>query len=160
MPTKRIFLLLGLLALNSIYAQQKAKQKPIKLPVKGKNHEVSMEYQADIVYFTKTDLVLFMEKKDQKEKNKAHAENIRYLKANGKEIILKYTDTAFSNVAERNLHKAILDLTTEMLAEGRACDMAKATHVFVNMINAEPCEKYPQHFMIREKKGRVIFDCK
>lgn len=119
-----------------------------------------MEYQADIVYFTKNDLVLFMEKRDLQEKNKAHAENIRYLKASGKEINLKYTDTVFSNVAERNLHKAILDLTTEMLAEGRACDLAKASKTFVNLITAAPCEKDPQHFLIREKKGRVIFECK
>lgn len=155
---KKTILLLALFAFNISFAQ-KAKVKSIKLPVKGKNHDVSVAYANDVLYFTKLDLIQYMEKKDKAAKTNVYAENIRYLKAYGKDIEMKVADSLFSNVAERNLHKTLVSIGPALLAAGKAADMNKATKIFVDFIVNEPCAGSKDKFKVSEKAGRVIFDC-
>ncbi|MFL5752844.1 MAG: hypothetical protein ACJ76F_05510 [Bacteroidia bacterium] len=134
-------------------------QKPTRLLAKTKNHTISMEYKDDILYFTPADIAVFLENKQNGEKTSSYSEVIKYVKFYDKEIAYKPEESNFKNVADRNLHKALVEVAPGMLAKGKACDMIRSTQKFNLAIIAKPCEADPKKNLITEKKGRVIFSC-
>ena len=151
---KKIILFSGLLITTAVLAQ-----KPTRLLAKTKNHTISMEYKEDILYFSPFEIAAFLENKQKEDKSSAYTEVIKYVKYYDNEIAYKPEDSDFKNVADRNLHKVLVEIAPAMLARGKACDMIKATKKFNLAVIAKPCENNAAKNLVTEKKGRVIFAC-
>jgi hypothetical protein len=154
---KKGLLLSFILLFFAASAQKKPAIKPTKLLAKNKNQTVSVEYKDDILYFTRPDLLTFMESNNSAQYGQAH----RYLNGTGnEEINFKLNDTTkFKNVGERNLYKVVLEIAPQLMAAGKTCDMVKKTHIFNLQVIIKPCEGKEAKKLITDKKGRIIFNC-
>lgn len=151
---------IALLGWLDLSAQAKTAPKRIKLPVKNDKYEVRMQYSADVLYFTKPDLINYIEKEAYIQKNFSASEVIKYLNLYRGDLKLATTDTVFPDLHQRNLHKILLWLGPQMLADGKACDEKRKTHTFNPVVFLKPCPDKPDQNEIYEApKGRLIFGC-
>lgn|GEM_PF-4908132 len=90
-----------------------------------------MEYQEDILYFNKADILPFIESKAKIDRHPVYNQMIGFLNAMPNDIALKQKDsTQFKNIGERNLHKTLLQLAPEMRVDGLVSIQDKKTKQF------------------------------
>ena len=135
------------------------KTKQFNTP-KTKAQTVSMEYANEILYFSKTDLISVLTKKSQSDKINIYNPMINYLTGVDKPVLFIYNDTTkLQTQAEKNIHKIILEVAPQLLAEAKAADKVKKTGVFNKQVFVNPCDNNKDKKLITEKKGRIILGC-
>jgi hypothetical protein len=135
------------------------KTKQFNTP-KTKVQTISMEYSTETLYFSKADLTALLNKKSQSDRVNIYNPMIAYLNAADKPVLFTYSDTAkLADPAEKNIHKIILEVAPQLLAEGKAADKVKKTGAFNKQVFVNPCENSKEKKLITEKKGRVILSC-
>lgn len=128
-------------------------------PAKNKLQTISMEYTGETLYFSKEDLSAILTKRSQNDRVTIYNPMMAVLNTD-KPVAFIYNDTAkLVSRAERDVHKLILQLAPNLLAEAKAADKVKKTGVFNKQVFVNACNNSKDKKLITEKKGRIILNC-
>ncbi len=143
---------------NGMVAIMNKKTKQFNTP-KTKIQTISMEYSTETLYFSKADLISILNNKSQNDRIHIYNPVINYLNTTDKPVLLKYNDTiGLVGAGERNLHKIILEVAPQLLANAKAADKVKKTGAFNKQIFVESCENNKEKKIIIEKKEGSFLD--